>query len=269
MTTLSGKAAEFLRLHVAGQPLLQPNAFDVGSARLLAGAGFTAIATTSSGFAATLGRRDGGVTRDEALAHLRALAEAVDIPVAADAENCFADDPEGVAETVKLAARTGLAGISVEDFARESGEIYERSLAVERVVAAVEAAHAGPQQLVLTARAEDLLHGGTLDEAVARLQAFEQAGADVLFAPGLRAADDIRRVVSAVSKPVNVLVVPGSPPVAELADLGVARISVGGSFAWVAYAAVLEAAVELRDSGTYSYGARLKDARTAIGQALR
>lgn len=269
MTSLTGKAAEFLSLHVPGQPLLQPNAFDVGSARLLANAGFAAVATTSSGFAATLGRPDGAVTRDEALAHFRALADAVDVPVAADAENCFADEPEGVADTVSLAAQTGLAGISVEDWDRDAGEIYERGLAVERVAFAVAAAHDGPEQLVVTARAEDLLHGGTLDEAIARVQAFEEAGAHVLFVPGLRRTEDIRSVVGAVTRPVNVLVVAGSPSVRELADLGVARISVGGSFAWVAYAALLEAAAELRDHGTYTYGERIKDARATIAAALR
>jgi 2-methylisocitrate lyase-like PEP mutase family enzyme len=162
---------DFLALHVKGQPLLQPNAWDAGSARMLSSLGFAAIATTSSGFAATLGRRDGHVSRDEALAHCRALAAAVDIPVAADTENGFADDPDGVAETVRLAAQTGLAGASIEDWSGSA--IYDRAAAADRVAAAVEAAHAGPQQLVITARAEDLLHGGTLDEAIARLQLYQ------------------------------------------------------------------------------------------------
>ena len=255
--------SEFLELHVKGQPLLQPNAWDAGSARILAALGFAAIATTSSGFAATLGRRDGHITRDEALAHCRALSAAVDIPVAADLENCFADDPEGVAETVRLAADTGLAGCSVEDWS--GSEIYDRTLAFERVAAAVEAA-AG--RLVITARAEDLLHGGTLDEAITRVQAFSAVGADVLFVPGLRKADDIRAVVSATDRPVNVLVVPGSPPVSELAEMGVARISVGGSFTWTAYAALIAAASELRDSGTYTYGEKIAAAREIINAAL-
>jgi 2-methylisocitrate lyase-like PEP mutase family enzyme len=257
---------DFLALHVKGQPLLQPNAWDAGSARMLSSLGFAAIATTSSGFAATLGRRDGHVSRDEALAHCRALAAAVDIPVAADTENGFADDPDGVAETVRLAAQTGLAGASIEDWSGSA--IYDRAAAADRVAAAVEAAHAGPQQLVITARAEDLLHGGTLDEAIARLQLYQEAGADVLFAPGLRKAEDVRAVVTSVDRPVNVLVVPCCPPVAELAELGVARISVGGSFAWVAYAALIEAATELRDSGTYGYGATLGAARETINAAL-
>ena len=254
---------DFLALHVKGRPLLQPNAWDAGSARILAALGFEAIATTSSGFAATLGRRDGHVTRDEALAHCRVLAAAVDIPVAADLENCFADDPEGVAETVRLAAETGLAGCSVEDWSGSG--LYDRTLAFERVAAAMESA-AG--RLVITARAEDLLHGGTLDEAIARVEAYSAVGADVIFVPGLRKADDIRAVISATERPVNVLVVPGCPPVAELAEMGVARISVGGSFTWAAYAALIAAATELRDAGTYGYAANLAAAREIINAAL-
>src|SRR5438309_7937949 len=188
------RASEFLALHVKAQPLPQPSAWDVGSARILASLGFAAIATTSSGFAATLGRRDGHVTRDEVLTHCRELAAAVDIPVAADTENGFADEPEGVAETVRLAAATGLAGCSIEDWSSHLDVIYDRSAAVDRVWAAVEAAHEGPERLVITARAEDLLHGGTLEEAIARLQLYQEAGADVLFAPGVRKAADIRAV---------------------------------------------------------------------------
>jgi 2-methylisocitrate lyase-like PEP mutase family enzyme len=266
MTTLSGKAGEFLALHVPGRPLLQPNAFDAGSARILETLGFRAIATTSSGFAATLGRPDGGISRDEALEHCRAVSDAVAIPVAADTENAFADSPDGVAETIRLAAETGLAGCSVEDWS--ATEIYDASLAVERVAAAAEAAHAGRRQLVLTARAENLLHGGDLGDAIKRLQAYQDAGADVLFMPGLRKAEDIRAVISSVGLPVNVLVVPGAPPIAELAEMGAARISVGGSLTWVAYAAFIDAATELRDAGTYGYGATLNDARETITQAL-
>src|SRR4051794_37786631 len=255
--------SEFLELHVKGQPLLQPNAWDAGSARILAALGFSAIATTSSGFAATLGRRDGRITRDEGLDHRPALSPAGDIPLPAELADCFADDPDGVAEPVRLAADTGLAGCSVEDWS--GAEIYDRTLACERVAAAVEAA-AG--RLVITARAEDLLHGGNLDEAIARVQAYSAVGADVLFVPGLRKAEDIRAVVSAVERPVNVLVVPGAPPIAELAEMGVARISVGGSFAWTAYAALVAAATELRDAGTYSYGESIRTAREVINAAL-
>lgn len=267
VTTLSGKAGDFLALHVPGKPVLQPNAFDAGSARILETLGYQAIATTSSGFAATLGRPDGSVTRDEALAHCRDLSAAVDIPVAADTENAFADSPDDVAETVRLAAETGLAGCSVEDWS--GSEIYDAGLAAARIAAAVEAAHAGPQQLVLTARAENLLHGGDLADAIKRLQAYQEAGADVLFMPGLRKPEDIRTVIAAVDRPVNVLVVPGAPTIPELAEMGAARISVGGSFTWVAYAAFINAATELRDAGTYGYGADLKNARDTITAALR
>ncbi|HET7530944.1 MAG TPA: isocitrate lyase/phosphoenolpyruvate mutase family protein [Mycobacteriales bacterium] len=266
--TLDGKAADFLRLHHGDGPLLQPNAWDVGSARILASVGFAAIATTSSGFAATLGRGDGGVSRDEALAHCRALSAEVDIPVAADLEDCFASSPDGVAETVRLAARTGLAGCSVEDFTRDrSAPIHDVSLAADRVRAAVEAAGAA---LVITARAENLLHGvDDLDATVARLQAYQEAGADVLFAPGIRTIEQVRAIVSSVDRPVNVLVVGGSPPVSELAAAGVARISVGGSFAFMAYASLVEAATELQRAGTVTYPPSLKDARTVFAEAFR
>jgi 2-methylisocitrate lyase-like PEP mutase family enzyme len=192
----------------------------------------------------------------------------VDVAVAADAENAFAHEPAGVAETIRLAGDTGLAGISVEDYDRDGNAIYDRMLAVDRVTAAVEAARAA--NLVLTARAESLLHGGTLAEAVTRVELFVGAGADVVFVPGVRAIDDIDAVVQAAGgTPVNVLVLPGCPTVAELAELGVARISVGGAFTWAAYAAVLEAAQELRDEGTYSYVDRFSKHRQAINDALR
>ena len=268
---LDGMAGRFLALHERGQPLLQPNAFDAGSARILAGLGFEALATTSSGFAATLGRVDGGITRDELLLHAAHVADAVDVPVAADSEDCFAADPDGVAETVGLLAVTGLAGCSVEDFTRDRDDpIYELGAAVERVAAAAEAAHAGPQQLVLTARAEDRLHGrDDLADTIARLQAYQEAGADVLFAPGWSDAESIRAIVTAVDRPVNVLALPGTPTVAELAELGVARISVGGAWAYAAYAGVIAAATELRDAGTYGWWPAVADARAPIRDALR
>src|SRR3954452_12086370 len=170
MTSSPNRTAAFLALHRKGDPLLQPNAFDLGSARMLASLGFAALATTSSGFAATLGRRDGSVSRDEAVAHCRAMAAAVQIPVAADTENCFADDPEGVAETVRLVAGTGIAGCSVEDYDRDHDDLYDVGLAAERVAAAVEAAHGDGRRLVLTARAEGLLYGGQLGDVISRLQ---------------------------------------------------------------------------------------------------
>src|SRR3954449_696244 len=267
---LDGPARAFLELHRGDKPLLQPNAWDIGSARILAAMGFAAIATTSSGFAATLGRGDGLVTRDEALEHCRALATAVDIPVAADLENCFADEPDGVADTVRLAAQTGLAGCSVEDFTRDqSAPIYDVELAADRVRAAVEAGHAGPQQLVITARAENLLHGiDDLGATIARLQAYQEAGADVLFAPGIRTLEQVRAVVSSVDLPVNVLVGPGSPSVEELASAGVARISIGGAFAFVAYGAMVEVATELREQGRVTYPEGLREARKLFAQAF-
>lgn len=267
--TLDGIAGRFLALHEGGRPLLQPNAWDAGSAKLLATLGFEAVATTSSGFAATLGRLDGAVTRDEALAHCGQLAAAVGVPVAADTENGFADEPAGVADFVTLVCATGVAGCSIEDYARDSDTIYDIGLATERVAAAAEAAHRGPRHVVLTARAENHIHGRIdLGDTIKRLQAFQDAGADVLFAPGLRAADDIRAVVTSVDRPVNVLATAGCPPISELADIGVARISVGGSFAYVAYAALIEAATELRDEGTYSYWSKVADARDVVRQAF-
>ena len=245
-------AAEFLELHRPGAPLLMPNAWDIGSAKVLEQLGFQALATTSSGFAASLGRLDGSVTRDEALDHGASVVQATGVPVSADLENCFAHDPAGVAETIRLARAAGLAGGSVEDFSGDEADpIYEFELAVERVKAAAEAA--GRQAFVLTARAENHLHGrDDLEDTVRRLVAYQEAGADVVFAPGVRDAQSIRRLVEAVEIPVSVLA-PGSPPVAELAGLGVSRISVGGSFAFAAMGALVEAAQELRDQGTYGF----------------
>src|SRR4051794_4615192 len=208
MTELSGIGGRFLALHRAGQPLLQPNAWDAGSARILASLGFEAIATTSSGFAATLGRADGRASRDEVLEHCRALAASVEIPVAADLENGYADTAQGVAETVRLATETGLAGCSVEDYSRRDDDIYDVAVATERVTAAVEAAHAGATPLVLTARAENHIHGhDDLADTIARLQAYQEAGADVLFAPGVVDPASLRSLLSSVDLPVNVLVV--------------------------------------------------------------
>jgi 2-methylisocitrate lyase-like PEP mutase family enzyme len=257
-------------MHRPGEPLLLPNPWDVGSARVLASLGFAALATTSSGFAATLGRPDGAVTRDQAIAHGGQIAAATPLPVTADMENGYADDPEGVAETVRLAIDAGLAGCSIEDFTGRAGDpIYEASLAAQRVAAAAEAAHSGPRRLVLTARAENHLHGqDELADTIARLQAYAQAGADVVYAPGLTRADDIRLVVEAVNRPVNVLALAAAPPVAELAELGVARISVGGSFAFAALGALVEAAQELRTAGTYGYWRHSATGRQAAGTAF-
>jgi 2-methylisocitrate lyase-like PEP mutase family enzyme len=270
--TLTGKAADFLALHVPGTPLLQPNAFDIGSARILESLGFQAIATTSLGYAATLGQRDGTVDRAGTLAHCAAVASAVDIPVAGDTENCFADEPAGVAAFVRDAAAAGLAGCSIEDWSGSA--TYDIAHATERVAAAAEAAHRGDTQLVLTARADGHFHGtDDLDSVIRRLQAYGEAGADVVYAPGFGDIADISRIIAETTKPVNVLVnvvVSGSdPPLAQLADAGAARISVGGSFAFVAYAAVIDAARELKESGTYGYSAAIVAARDTVRNALR
>jgi 2-methylisocitrate lyase-like PEP mutase family enzyme len=242
------KADRFRELHRPGQPLLMPNPWDAGSAKLLASLGFEALATTSSGYAATLGRLDYAIGRDEALAGAKAIVDAVDVPVSADLENCF-DDP---AETVRLAIDAGLAGCSIEDFSGEKDDaIYPLELAVERVAAAADAAGS---DLVLTARAENYLHGRKdLGDTIARLKAYQEAGAHVLYAPGLKDAEDIRRVVEAVDRPVNVLALPGLPSVPELAALGVSRVSVGGAFGFAALGATVQAAQELREKGTYGY----------------
>jgi len=258
MASQAEQAARFLALHKPGQPLLMPNAWDAGSARLLASLGFEALATTSSGHAATLGRLDGSVTRDEAIVHAATIVGATGLPVSADLENAFADEPEGVAETIELALAAGLAGCSIEDFTGvPDAPIYDLELAVSRVAAAVEVAHRGPVHLVLTARCENFLHGRPeIGDTVARLQAYEAAGADVLYAPGLSTAEQIAAVVESVGVPVNVLALRGAPPVPQLAALGVARISVGGAFAFTAFGALVEAATELRDQGTYGYTER-------------
>jgi 2-methylisocitrate lyase-like PEP mutase family enzyme len=270
MTTQTDKAAQFLDLHRPGDPLLLPNPWDQGSARLLASLGFRALATTSSGYAASLGRLDGSVGREEALAHAAAIVAATGLPVTADLENCFADDPQEVARTVALAAEAGLAGCSVEDFTGNRDEpVYPVGLAADRVAAAAAAAHCGTARLVLTARAENYLHGHPdLADTITRLQAYQAAGADVLYAPGLTSLADIRQVVQAVDRPVNVLAVSGAPTVGELAEAGVSRVSVGGAFAFAAYGALASAAAELRDQGSYGYLAASAVGRQAVQRAF-
>jgi 2-methylisocitrate lyase-like PEP mutase family enzyme len=270
MNDAADAADRFLKLHRGEQPLLLPNPWDVGSAKLLESLGYQALATTSSGFAATLGRLDGSVTREEALAHAATIVTATPLPVSADLENGFADEPEGVEQTVRLAIDAGLAGCSVEDFTgREDDPIYPLELAAERVAAAAEAAHAGPGRLVLTARSENYVHGRKdLADTIARLQAFQEAGADVLFAPFIRSADDIRSIVESVDLPVNVLAIPGVPPVSELATIGVSRVSVGGGFAFAAAGALVAGARELLEKGTYGFfevaGPGVKAAKSAF-----
>jgi 2-methylisocitrate lyase-like PEP mutase family enzyme len=270
MTDQAQKAEAFLRLHHGDHPLLLANAWDTGSAKVLASLGFEALATTSSGHAATLGMLDGAVTREQAIEHAATIVKATGLPVSADLENAFAHEPEGVAETIEQALGAGLAGCSVEDFSGDQDDpIYPLELATERVAAAVEVAHRGPVHLVITARAENYLHGRQdLDDTIERLQAFERVGADVLYAPGLSTAEEISRVVQSLERPVNVLARPGAPTVRELGEIGVARISVGGAFAFAAVAALVEAATELRDQGTYGYakasGAGARAAREAF-----
>ncbi|WP_250007417.1 isocitrate lyase/phosphoenolpyruvate mutase family protein [Actinoplanes sp. M2I2] len=241
----------FRALHDSGTFLL-PNPWDAGSARLLESLGFEALATTSSGLAASLGQADQQVSRDELVAHVAALTAAVRIPLNVDAERCFADTPEGIAETVDQLAEAGAAGISIEDYDPATGRIETLEAGIERVAAAAEAC--ARHGVVLTARAENHLYGyDDLDDTIERLRAYRAAGADVVYAPGLRTPDDIGRLVASVTCPVNVLAVAGAPPVAELAQLGVRRVSTGGSLAWAAYGALRDAARELRDAGTTTF----------------
>ncbi len=261
---------DFLALHVPGRPLLMPNPWDAGSARILAHLGFRALATTSSGYAATLGRPDGTVTRAQALRHAADIVAATALPVSADLEHGYAVEPAAVADLIREAAGTGLAGCSIEDATGDpAAPIFPASLAAQRIAAAAEAAHTGPRRLVLTARAENHLYGvEDLGDTIARLQAYQAAGADVLYAPGLRRPADIRAVLSNVDSPVNVLVLPGGPTVAELAELGVARISVGGSFAFAALGALVSAARELLDAGTHGYLAQARSGREMADEAF-
>lgn len=271
MSASGASAARFRALHDGPTPLLLPNPWDAGSARLLAWLGFEALATTSSGFAASLGRLDGSVTRQQALDHAAAIVRATDLPVSADLENGFGDTPDDVARTVTDAADLGLAGCSIEDFTG-SGDapIYDSALAADRIAAAASVAQSGTHRIVVTARAENYLHGHPdLADTIRRLQSFQEAGADVLYAPGITSADDLASVVAAVDRPVNALLLPGGPDVAALAALGVRRISVGGAFAFAALGAVVDAARELREDGTTGFlsaAARGRDAaRAAFG----
>lgn len=249
-TSVAAKRDRFRHLHDAGL-FVMPNPWDVGSARLLASLGFPALATTSSGHAASLGRLDQHVARDELVAHVGQLAAAVDVPLSVDAERCFAEDTDGVADTVDLLCEAGAAGISIEDYAPASG-LDSLTAAAERVAAAADAVHR--HGAVLTARAENHLYGvDDLDDTVARLRAYRDAGADVVYAPGLRSMDAIGRLVAEVKAPVNVLLGPKVPPVDELAAAGVRRVSTGGALAYTAYGAMVAAAQELHDLGTSTY----------------
>ena len=269
---MNDRATDFLALHIPGEPLLMPNPWDAGSARMLAAMGFRALATTSAGFAGTHGRTDGNVTRDEALAHAATVVGAVEVPVSADLENGFGGHPEEVAETIRRAIETGLAGCSVEDWDPTNQELYAPEVAADRVTAAAEAAHGGGRRIVLTARADGHFHGrrdpDDLDDTIRRLQAYENAGADVLYAPGVNSVEGIRRILDAVSRPVNVLAMADAPPVRRLAELGVARVSTGSGFYWAAMGGLAAAAEELRDRGTYAFWAPAGAGRAAAATAF-
>lgn len=243
----------FKALHERHGAFIIPNPWDRGSARILAGLGFEALATTSSGLAFTLGKSDGAVSRDELLAHIRDLADATPLPVSADLENCYSDDPDAAAGTIRLASEAGASGGSIEDYSRPpGGRIYDFGHAVERVAAAVAAARALPVPFVLTARAENLIRGrDDLEDTILRLQAFEKAGADVLYAPGLKTLDDVRQVCSALSKPVNVLATPALTA-GEIAAAGGKRISVGGALARAGIGGFLDAAREMAETGGFA-----------------
>jgi 2-methylisocitrate lyase-like PEP mutase family enzyme len=262
MVTQQEKAERFAALHKRPGAFPIPNPWDAGTAVLLHGMGFEALASTSAGLAFALGRRDvGGVTRDEVIANVRAIVAATPLPVSADLENCYADDPQTAAETIRLAAGAGAVGGSIEDATGDADNpIYDFDLAVERVKAAVAAARSLPFKFTLTARAENFLYGrADLSDTIRRLKAYEAAGADVLYAPALPSADAIREVCSALSKPVNVLLGSGqSLSVRELGELGAKRVSVGSGFNRAALGAFVAAAEEFRDHGTARF------AKTAI-----
>ena len=263
MTTMTDR---FRVLH-AGGIFVMPNPYDRGSARLLAALGFPALASTSSGFAMTLGRLDMTVNRDELLAHIGPLAAATDLPLNVDSERCYADDLPGVTETIELLADAGAAGCSIEDWNPVTNSIDPIETAVQRVAAA--AAGAAATGIVLTARCENHLHGITdLDDTIARLQAYVSVGAEVVYAPGLADLGQIARVVDEVGVPVNVLILPGGPSVAQLGEAGVRRISTGGLLARIAFGAMVAAAERLRDDGLVGTTEPFLS-RTLADQALR
>lgn len=248
------KSSVFRKLHQAPGAFVIPNPWDIGTAKLLAAAGFKALATTSAGFAFSRGLPDGGVSFDVMIAHCKELAGATELPVSADLEKGKGDSPESAAETIFAAEAAGLAGCSIEDFSGDPHKpIYDFSAAVERVAAAAEAAHALRRDFVFTARAENFLHGRPdLDDTIARLQAFEKAGADVLYAPGITDVETVRKICSAVSKPVNVLAVPGFS-VAALAEAGAKRISLGSKLTTYAFGMLQKAAREMLEHGTFEF----------------
>jgi 2-methylisocitrate lyase-like PEP mutase family enzyme len=253
--TQQEKGAAFAALH-AGAPFVIPNPWDAGSARALAALGFKALASTSSGFAFTLGRLDGEVTLDEVIGHVTVLDQATGLPLSADLENGYGPDPASAARAIERAAAAGAVGGSIEDY-DGGGYIYDLPHATERITAAAEAAHGLGFAFMLTARAENHIRGNPdLADTIARLRAYEHAGADVLYAPGLRTTEEIQAVCEAVSKPVNVLAVPGLS-FTDITQAGAQRVSVGGALAWAAVTAMAQAATAIRDNGDFTaLGAR-------------
>ena len=251
MTSVAERRALFWALHGTNELFVMPNPWDVGSAKLLATCGFEALATTSAGFAWALGKHDQNVTRDELVAHVSELAAATELPLNVDSERCYPDDPGGIAQTVALLVEAGAAGFSIEDYDPAGDRIDEIEVAAARVAQAVDASRRLPEPMVVTGRAENHIRGvDDLDDTIARLLAYRDAGADALYAPGLTDLRQIAAVVDAVEIPVNVLVLPGGPTVPELASVGVRRVSTGSLLAGAAYGALLEAASGLRDDGT-------------------
>jgi 2-methylisocitrate lyase-like PEP mutase family enzyme len=271
--TVGDRRARFRALHAGDQLFVMPNPWDIGSARLLASCGFEALATTSAGFAWSLGRLDQSVSRAELIAHVASLADATTVPFNVDSERCYPDDPGGVAETVALLADAGAAGFSIEDYDPATESIDDLEVAAERVAVAAEAAHRPPDPMVLTGRAENHIRGvDDLDDTIARLIAYRDAGADAVYAPGLSDIDQIAAVVDAVGVPVNVLALPNGPTVAELASVGVRRVSTGGALAGSAYGALMAGARELLTDGTSRYaesGVSREALRAAFDQGER
>jgi 2-methylisocitrate lyase-like PEP mutase family enzyme len=259
--------ARFRALHEREQLFLMPNPWDVGSARLLESVGFEALATTSAGFAWSLGRPDQNVSRNELVAHVATLAAATDLPLNVDSERCYPDDLGGVTRTVELLSEAGAAGFSIEDYNPDTGSMDDVAAAAERVAEAAEASRRQEEPMVLTGRAENHIRGvDDLDDTINRLIAYRDAGADVVYAPGLTDLDQIARVVEAVRIPLNVLALPSAPSLGDLAAVGVRRISTGSLLAGVAYGALLEGARELREEGTsrYAEGGVWRDALKAF-----
>jgi 2-methylisocitrate lyase-like PEP mutase family enzyme len=262
------RRARFRALHQAEQLFVMPNPWDVGSARLLAASGFQALATTSAGYAWSIGKLDQTVSRDELVAHVGRMAAATPLPLNVDSERCYPEEPGGVAETAALLAEAGAAGFSIEDYNPATGGIDDVKIAAERVAIAANAAHSLPEPMVLTGRAENHIRGvDDLDDTISRLITYRDAGADVLYAPGLSSIEQISAVTSAVGAPVNVLALPSGPAISELASVGVRRVSTGSALAAYAYRALTDAAHELLAEGTSHY-AEHRVPRDALADAF-